>query len=378
MIRQKICVIGNGLTGLTAALILSKLDIDIHLIGDFKSIKNFSDNRTTAISSSNYNFLIKYLKKKDSKFFWPSTKIDLYYEELDKILNFLNFEKKGKPIMYTIHNLNLRKIILEKIKSDRKIKIINTHVKEIDQKNSTINLKGKSINYDSILLCAGRKSPMVKKLISTRAVNHNYNEVAFTSIIKHKSNITNSQQYFFKEGPLAILPTNKKEFSLIWSVNKHYSTAVMKNLIRKKINIILGSSDDFKMSKIDFFPISFNLNTNFIKKNILVLGEGSYNIHPVAGQGFNLILRDLKELYQEIEKQIHLGMQIKDSIVFYKFMLSRKPENLLFGIGIDFIHKFFKNNTIASPIKKIILKDINKFNFLKNLNLKIADSGIFQ
>ena len=181
MIRQKICVIGNGLTGLTAALILSKLDIDIHLIGDFKSIKNFSDNRTTAISSSNYNFLIKYLKKKDSKFFWPSTKIDLYYEELDKILNFLNFEKKGKPIMYTIHNLNLRKIILEKIKSDRKIKIINTHVKEIDQKNSTINLKGKSINYDSILLCAGRKSPMVKKLISTRAVNHNYNEVAFTS-----------------------------------------------------------------------------------------------------------------------------------------------------------------------------------------------------
>ena len=378
MIRQKICVIGNGLTGLTTALILSKLDIDIHLIGDFKSIKNFSDNRTTAISSSNYNFLKKFLKKKDPKFFWPSTKIDLYYEELDKILNFLNFEKDGKPIMYTIHNLKLRKIILEKIKSDRKIKIINTHVKEIDQKNSTINLKGKNINYDSILLCVGRKSSMVKKLIGKRAVNNNYNEVAFTSIIKHKSNISNSQQYFFKEGPLAILPTNKKEFSLIWSVNKHYSAGVMKNLIRKKINKILGSSGDFKISKIDFFPISFNLNTNFIKKNILVLGEGSYNIHPVAGQGFNLILRDLKELYQEIEKQIYLGMQIKDSIVFYKFMLSRKPEILLFGIGINFIHKFFKNNTIAAPIKKIILKDLNKFNFLKNLNLKIADSGIFK
>ena len=91
-----------------------------------------------------------------------------------------------------------------------------------------------------------------------------------------------------------------------------------------------------------------------------------------------MILRDLKELYQEIEKQIYLGMQIKDSIVFYKFMLSRKPENLLFGIGINFIHKFFKNNIIAAPIKKIILKDINKFNFLKNLNLKIADSGIFK
>ena len=74
MIRQKICVIGNGLTGLTTALILSKLDIDIHLIGDFKSIKNFSDNRTTAISSSNYNFLKKYLKKKTQSFFGPLPK----------------------------------------------------------------------------------------------------------------------------------------------------------------------------------------------------------------------------------------------------------------------------------------------------------------
>ena len=59
-------------------------------------------------------------------------------------------------------------------------------------------------------------------------------------------------------------------------------------------------------------------------------------------------------------------------------MISRKPENFLFGLSVNFIHKFFRNNKIVNPIKKVILKDINKLKFFKKLNLRIADTGIFK
>ena len=62
MKKQKICIIGNGLTGLTAALVLSELNIETHLIGKFKFNEEFFDNRTTAISPSNYDFLLKLTK----------------------------------------------------------------------------------------------------------------------------------------------------------------------------------------------------------------------------------------------------------------------------------------------------------------------------
>ena len=150
------------------------------------------------------------------------------------------------------------------------------------------------------------------------------------------------------------------------------------DLINKKLKKILNKNKKINISKIDFFPISFNFNVNFTKKNILVLGEGSYNVHPVAGQGFNLVLRDIQELYNEFAKLISLGIQIKDSEIFHKFKISRKPENLLFGLGINFIHNFFKDGKVPKPLKKIILKDINRFKFLKDLNLRIADSGIFK
>ncbi len=375
MKKQKICIIGNGLTGLTAALVLSELNIEVHLIGKFKFDEKFFDNRTTAISPSNYDFLLKFLDKKDSKLFWPSKKIDLYHEESNRYFNFMNFENNGKNLMYIVRNSKLIKTILKKIKNQKKIKIVNAEVKKIDEKKSKIFLKNKIINYDSIFLCSGRKSRLVKELMGGRIVGDDLSDIAFTSIIKHNLNIINSKQYFLKEGPLAILPLNKKEFSLVWSVSKNYKLDIMEDLIKEKLKKTLGLDKKINLSKIDFFPISFQFNTNFFKKNILVLGEGSYNIHPIAGQGYNLILRDIKILRAEITKHLSCGMQLKDSGVLNNFAVKRKPENFLFGLGISLMSGFFKYNKIAQPIKNVILKDINKFKFLKNFSINLSNKG---
>jgi len=109
----------------------------------------------------------------------------------------------------------------------------------------------------------------------------------------------------------------------------------------------------------------------------LVLGEGSYNIHPIAGQGYNLISRDIKTLYTEIGKYLSNGMQLKDSQVLNNFVNIRKPENFLFVLGINFLNRFFRHNKITQPIKNIILRDINKFKFLKDLSLNLSNKGIF-
>ena len=68
MIKQKICIIGNGLTGLTTALILGKLNLDVHLIAA-PDKKRRRDIRTTAISESNHKGLISFIGKKNRKSF---------------------------------------------------------------------------------------------------------------------------------------------------------------------------------------------------------------------------------------------------------------------------------------------------------------------
>jgi len=374
--KQKICIIGDGLTGLTAALILSDLNITIHLIAPNLNNK-LKDNRTTAISSSNYDFLLKFLEKKSSKLFWPSTQIDLYHELSAGYKHFMNFQNNGKNLMYIFENSKLKKLLIKKIKNNKKIKIFRKEINQIDINNSAVLFQKKNFFYDSIFLCVGKKSKIVKNLTGRRSVYENMKDIAFTTIVKHNSKIINTRQYFLKEGPLAILPISKKQFSLVWSINKNYNLENTDSLIRKKLKIILNSDKKVSFSKVNFFPISFKFNINCLKKNVLVLGEGSYNIHPIAGQGYNLISRDIKTLYTEIGKYLSNGMQLKDSQVLNNFVNIRKPENFLFVLGINFLNRFFRHNKITQPIKNIILRDINKFKFLKDLSLNLSNKGIF-
>ena len=100
MKKQKICIIGNGLSGLITAQILGKLDVEIDLISK-KSKNFFLDNRTTALSPSNYKFISKNLPKKKANIFFECKKVKLYHEKENNILfNFLNFEDSGKNLMY--------------------------------------------------------------------------------------------------------------------------------------------------------------------------------------------------------------------------------------------------------------------------------------
>ena len=101
MKKQKICIIGDGLAGLTTAVILSRQNISIDLYTGRKIKNKKIENRTTAISESNFQFIKNDLNLSRRNFFWPCKKIDLFFEDKNKIVNFLNFsEKKNKLNAY--------------------------------------------------------------------------------------------------------------------------------------------------------------------------------------------------------------------------------------------------------------------------------------
>ncbi len=379
MKKQRICIIGDGLSGLITAQILSKLDVQIDLFSKKKQ-KKIPDNRTTAISPSNYEFVLKSLGIKNSNLFYKCKKVNLYYEKnKNNYLNFLNFENSGKNLMFIIQNKNLRNLLTSSIKKNKKIKNITKNIQKIDVEKTSVIFGKKKYFYDMILLCVGKNYAMVENLIGKRFIKEDKREIAFTCIVNHRSNITESKQYFLKEGPMALLPINNNKLSLIWSMNqkfKKYRNKQIKNLILLKLKEFDLNNNKINLKQIESFPIYFKFNRKFFKNNIFAIGESAYNVYPIAGQGFNLVLRDINELYKKIKKNISLGLQIKDSLIFNDLYSRRKPENLLYGMGINLTQSFFRSNNFTDPLKNTFLKDIDKFQFLKKIGLKIADKGI--
>ena len=225
----------------------------------------------------------------------------------------------------------------------------------------------------------GGNSKLYNKIDYGRAIKKNYKEIAITTTIKHNSKINNASQFFLKEGPLAILPFGKDAFSLVWSVSNSFfykNNSSLKKKIEMKLKTLLSNTIIKNISEIQSFPISLNLKTRYFNKNTIILGDGLHTVHPMAGQGFNLVLRDIKKLSELIAKTLKLGLLLKNSFLFKDFYQSRKPENIILGLGINLTNTFFKDNKYFFPIKKIILNNVKKFNFIKKMSQKISDKGI--
>ncbi len=367
MIKQRICIVGDGLSGLMTALVLSKVPgIEINLIAK-KGAKN-ADKRTTAISDTNYKFINQNIANLGQKFFWPSKKIELFYETSKENINFLNLNEVNSNLMYVFENDKVKSLLLKEI-SKNKIKLIRKDVKKLDE------LK----NYDLIILCIGGQSKIYTNITKIRSIKKDYKEIAITGYVKHNFKTLNTSQFFLKEGPLAILPFSKNYFSFVWSVKKHFSENNSKKIttiIKNKILEMLRKKQDITISNIQSYPISLSLRRQYHQKNILILGEGLHTIHPVAGQGFNLVLRDIKKLKEIIKYYVSLGISIKNSYALNDFFNSRKPENTIMSIGVDATHSFFKENKYLDPFKEIIVKNIKNNEVLKKFSKIISNRGL--
>jgi 2-octaprenyl-6-methoxyphenol hydroxylase len=364
MKKQRICIVGDGLSGLMSAIALNNLpNLEVHLIA--KKNKILSDKRTTAISSSNFNFFQDTMSKLNKKLFWPSKKINLFYETKDQKMNFLNFNEDNNNLMYVFENNKVKEVLLKEIKK-QKIKIIRRNITKI----SDLDV------YDLKVLCLGRDSKIYQSILNKRSIEKDYKEIALTGYVKHNLKDLSTSQFFLKEGPLAILPFSKNNFSFVWSVKKEIIKKNIKALVTSKIHKLLKVNKKISITNIQSYPLTLSLKRTYYKNDTLILGEGLHTIHPVAGQGFNLIMRDIKKLKEVLKYYTSLGISIKSSPALEDFSNNRKSENIITGLGIDLTLKFFKPNKLLEPIKEVILKNFLKNNALKKISKFISNQGL--
>ena len=114
---------------------------------------------------------------------------------------------------------------------------------------------------------------------------------------------------------------------------------------------------------------------NYVNKNYLAFGDLLHRIHPLAGQGFNMTIRDIQLLHSLIKKRVDLGLPLDISIAL-DFEKKAKAKNFVFSNGIDFIYQFFFfeskiNNSLIS--KNISMLGKNKI--VNNLFKNFANDG---
>ena len=361
---MNICIIGEGLTSLSLAKNLMNKKINVHMY--YKNlIQNLPSSRTIGISKDNMNFFQKEIKTILKKNYWEIKKIKIYSHKIEKE-SLIKFENNKNNLFYMVKNDEIYKILRKKIFKNKFFKRIaikkNFNKKVLDKKE-----------YDLIINCDSNN--FLAKKYFTKKIEKDYFNRAYTTIFTHKKIENNTAiQIFTKFGPIAFLPISKIKTSVVCSLdirNKKFNEKEVLKLINennKKYEIK-------KFLKLTSFKLTASNSRDYCHKNILAFGDLLHRIHPLAGQGFNMNIRDIKTLSEIIKNKIELGLSI-DSSVLTKFKERTQNKNFLFSNSINFIYevfnfeKKFKNKNFNK-----ILNVIGKNKQLNNLLIKFADRG---
>ena len=362
---MNVCIIGDGLTSLSLAKNFINKKINVHIYHKNK-IQKLMPSRTIGISKNNLEFFKKEIYKIPKQNCWQINKIEIYSQKL-KNENLLNFENKRSDLFYIIKNDKLYELL-------RKSVIKNKFFKSIIIKKNFTEKQISKKEYDLIINC--EQNNFLTKKYFTKKIVKNYFNVAYTAIIQHEKieNYT-AVQIFTEFGPVAFLPISKNETSVVCSLdvkNRKFTDSDI-------IEIINKNNQKYQIKNIfalnNFILSSSNLR-NYYHNNVLAFGDLLHKIHPLAGQGFNMTVRDIKILSEIIQSKIELGLQIDVSIL-NDFEKKTRNRNFIFLNGIDFIYEFFNiEKKIKSKNVNKILQIIGKNNNFSNLLIKFADKGI--
>jgi 2-octaprenyl-6-methoxyphenol hydroxylase len=386
---QKICIIGSGLTSSTLAYLLSDFKFQIDIFPDLIDKRKSSPSKI-ALSKNSLDKLeaagLNNIRKKTNLV----KNIYLYdsYSEIN-LKEDLGFSASpaDKALAYIADSKILLVDINKKIKKKKNINFINKNIlsikdgeifKEIIFKDSSKE------NYNLIILTSKNSLSLLPQKQTRKIFEKSYNEDAFVFNLFHaKINNNSARQFFLKDGPLAFLPVNNQQTSVIWSIkknsfnrkyvsNKKYLLSFFNENFRELFKEIISVTD------IGTFNLEFFFNELKVLKRTLLVGDISAKIHPIAGQGWNMNLRNIFSLIETVKDFRNLGFDIGNDIFIRKYLERISLNHFGFTALIDGIRKIFdiKVDDYAA-IRKNALSIINKNNFIKSNLTKVADKGLF-
>ena len=359
---MKICIIGMNLTSLMLSKALVNNGCIVHIFNLNKKITDYS-TRTIGISDSNISFIKNNIINIENKKFHNIKKISIFSEKKSEIIKFYN---RGQNLFSLVEVNYLFKILHNNLKKNKFFKQ-STLGEKIFKRNDFDK------KFDLIINCE-KKNFISRKYFSNK-FKKDYNSIAYTALLYHqKIKNIEARQYFTNSGPLAFLPLSSRITSVVFSA---YNNEKLDNRSFKKF--VLNFNDILNIKKFSDFQkaqLNFSLARKYYFKNILLFGDGLHQIHPLAGQGFNMTIRDLKILIKIINERHENGLEL-DSSCFRSFEDLAKPKNLIFAEGINFIHNIFRNkNSFGSENFYKLVKKIGENKKLNNFFIRTADEGI--
>ena len=370
-------IYGNGLSSKLLALALSKNNFKSLIIDDQKP-KTKESNLVTFLSEGSLKYISKVLETEN--IFPESEHIEKLYCEhwVSKKETKLEFENSNKSTLGKIvPNVKIDEIFNKTLSNSKYIHVSDYFeiTPKIDDNKITITDKSGE-KRSAALLFYSVSSREHDLLSSFEFVEKKLDQVAISACVNvQRKKYNSAYQLFTQDGPIALLPVQGNEASVVWSLEKNSSTLkLQQNELENQLNNLFKKYvTKLNIKNIQTQKLSFSYAKNMYQDKIVLIGNIAHNIHPIAGQGFNLTVKDISKIVYYITKYHSLGLDFNSKQVLESFSNSRKYDNFSFSFGTLAMENIFSNeNNFIRNFTSKGLRLINRSKKLKKFFIEKA------
>jgi 2-octaprenyl-6-methoxyphenol hydroxylase len=185
-----------------------------------------------------------------------------------------------------------------------------------------------------------------------------YDQSAIVTTVAHERDHNGrAEEHFLPAGPFAILPLTGKRSSIVWTEMKSEAERIVA-LPDVEFHAELEKRFGLKLGDIEVagprraFPLGLFTARSFIADRVALIGDAAHIIHPIAGQGLNMGLRDAAALAEVIADAARLGLDPGDSNVLERYQRWRRFDTMSMGIATDGLNRLFSNESDALRIAR--------------------------
>ncbi|MCI5047924.1 MAG: UbiH/UbiF/VisC/COQ6 family ubiquinone biosynthesis hydroxylase [Aquisalinus sp.] len=397
-------IVGGGLTGSLAALALADAGFSVTLIDADDPATMTGDNfdgRTTAIAYASARLLQK-LNLWDAMAPHAGAINDILvtdgrpagrFRKGEVAPGFLHFDSRelgdgdeATPLGWIVENRLMRRVFFEAIAGNDLITLIAPAFckgmkAEAGQAEVTLT-NGDTFQARLVIGADGRRSPL-REQAKIKTAQWHYHQTGIVCTVAHeKDHLGIAQEVFLPAGPFAILPLTDNRSSLVWTENARSAESYM------------ALSDDLFLAEITkrfgpylgelslagprwSYPLGFHIASRFYADRLALIGDAAHGIHPIAGQGYNLGVKDIAALRDVLLETRQAGLDIGHGTPLAKYDRWRRFDSASLAFGTDALNRIMSiDNPLLRTARSAGMGLVNRIDPLRKMFMRQAGGDL--
>jgi len=350
-------IIGGGLVGMTLALALSAHGLEVAVVDAADlgaTLEAGFDGRASAIANAS------------SKMFqaigvWPHladvaqpiAKIMVTDGDSPRFLQFDSAAIGDEPLGYMFENRRLRVGLMDAYRASKGIRLFAPdQLVSWTRSNSRVEAvlaSGVKITAPLLVSAEGRRSRL-RAEVGIRTASWSYRQHGIVTTVAHeKPHGDVAHERFLPNGPFAILPLQHNRSSIVWTVSEKDGPALMQLGDRAFLAEVKHRFGDF-LGELQLaaprwsYPLGFIHAERYVDDRFALIGDAAHGIHPIAGQGLNMGLRDVAAFTQVLIESARIGLDLGSPDVLTRYQQWRRPDNVMSAAVMDGLVRLFSND----------------------------------